>query len=149
MSTSPLTRPIIERSSTKLVGRLVLSALVIASLAGVGIFIGGNWLAPRTDQTKIANSEFASLEGAVSQFQVDTGRFPTTAEGLAALITPPPGITNWHGPYLLHFPKDHWGHGYVYRCPSIKYPNGFDILSKGPDGIEGTADDLSNDVQDN
>jgi general secretion pathway protein G len=84
------------------------------------------------------------MEGAISQFKVDTGRFPTTAEGLQVLITAPADTPNWHGPYLLHFPHDHWGRPYIYRCPSRKWPQGFLLLSAGPDGIEGTDDDVSN-----
>ena len=83
--------------------------------------------------------DLEALSGAISQFQIDTGRLPTTAEGLGALLSAPSGIANWHGPYIYHPPKDIWGHLYTYRIlPSGK----FEIRSAGPDGRPFTSDDI-------
>ena len=81
--------------------------------------------------TTIANFTYA-----LQQFEVDCGRFPTTAEGLSALSVRPAGIpeTRWH-PYLESIPKDPWGHDFVYRCPGQHNTNGFDICSSGPDRL--------------
>ena len=83
--------------------------------------------------------DLSALDGALDQFEADTGRLPTTAEGLNALLTAPPGLPGWHGPYLMHSPKDIWGRLYTYRIlPSGK----FEVRSAGPDGKLYTSDDI-------
>jgi general secretion pathway protein G len=87
-----------------------------------------------------AKSDVAAIEGALGQFSADTGRLPTDAEGLDALLTAPPGLVNWRGPYLQHPAKDPWGRPYVYRV----LKNGeFDLRSAGPDGQANTGDDIA------
>ena len=68
---------------------------------------------------------------------LDAGRFPSTAEGLAALVRQTPGVAAWNGPYLKggNIPNDPWSHGYVYRSPGEHGP--YDIVSYGADGQEG------------
>jgi general secretion pathway protein G len=75
------------------------------------------------------------------------GDYPSTSEGLRALIAPPASRGDqWHGPYLADgkLPKDPWGEEYVYRYPGVKNKGGYDIFSKGPDKAEGTPDDVGN-----
>jgi general secretion pathway protein G len=77
-------------------------------------------------------------------FEVDVGRYPTTAEGLAALHEDP-GSKGWKGPYLKReVPKDPWGRSYGYRSPGEHNKQGFDVWSSGEDGEEGTEDDVTN-----
>jgi len=121
---------------------LLLVSATVSCVAGVLLY--KHFLKPHRTIDGIEARNFATLEGALSQFQVDCGRFPTTDEGLKALMAAPDNTPNWHGPYLMHFPHDHWSRPYIYRCPSRKFPAGFLILSAGPDGIEGTEDDVSN-----
>ena len=86
---------------------------------------------------------------ALDNFKTDCDRFPSTAEGLAALNTRPADIaeTKWRGPYLrAAVPKDHWGHDYVYLCPGIRHTNGFDLYSCGPDGVSKTRGDDADDI---
>lgn len=77
------------------------------------------------------------LQTAVGEFKSDTGRLPTAAEGLNALIHQPSGVPNWHaGGYLdtPDVPKDAWDHEFVYALdPNL--PGGFGIYSCGRDGI--------------
>jgi len=95
--------------------------------------------------TTIANLE--TLEGAVQQFKMDTGRFPTEDEGLMALIEPPSDVETWEpGGYLetTEIPKDGWGHEFYYQLfPPSGKP--FVIISLGADdeegGEEGTYDE--------
>jgi general secretion pathway protein G len=70
-------------------------------------------------------------------FYLDAGRFPSTAEGLAALVRRTPGVAAWNGPYLKggNVPNDPWSNAYVYRSPGDRGP--YDILSYGADGQEG------------
>lgn len=76
--------------------------------------------------------------GALDQFETDSGRFPTTAEGLQILVDPLASGRQ----YLSKFPKDRWGRPLVYRSPSLHPGEPFDLLSLGKDGIEGTAEDV-------
>ena len=120
--------------------------LISAATAGcvIGILLYRNFFRPHRTLDEIEARSINTLEGAISQFKTDCGRFPMTSEGLQALITAPANTPTWHGPYLPHFPHDRWNRPYVYRCPSSKYPQGFLVLSTGPDGIERTDDDVSN-----
>ena len=83
-------------------------------------------------------------------FRRDCGRYPTTAEGWAALLQCPTNLPaeRWHGPYLDRIPLDPWGSVYVYTCPGLHHPNGFDLYSCGPDEISkskgGDPDDINN-----
>ena len=100
----------------------------------------------RTEQAKgvAATTDINILDGLIEQFQVDTGRFPTSDEGLGALLTQPANVKNWQGPYLKKgVPNDPWGNPYVYRYPGAHTQNGFDLFSMGPDGREG-GDDIRN-----
>lgn len=112
----------------------VLAALVAPRFAG------------RSEQARItaAKTDISRLETALATFEIDNGRYPTSDEGLAALVTAPSSLANWHGPYIERgLPKDPWGNPYVYRCPGVHNPNGFDLYSYGPDGREGN-DDITN-----
>jgi general secretion pathway protein G len=85
-------------------------------------------------------SEIAALSNAISAFQVDCRRFPTTTEGLLALVVPPSAMlrTNlWHGSYLDQIPKDPWGNPYIYECPGLHNTNAYDVYSLGPEGKGG------------
>ncbi len=84
---------------------------------------------------------------AIDLFEQDTGRYPTTEEGLGALIENPQ-VTNWRGPYLksVMIPPDPWGNSYRYSYPSELTASEtlYDIISAGPDGISGNTDDVTN-----
>jgi general secretion pathway protein G len=123
---------------------LALILIIPASLAGIGILAVRHGFFVRSEKPKRTNSDLAGLETALNQFEIDCGRFPTTAEGLDALMIPPPGILQWSGPYVMNPPRDHRGHPFIYRCPGRISPQGYDLLSKGADGIEGTPDDITN-----
>lgn len=81
-------------------------------------------------------------------YKIHTGSYPTTQQGLQALITQPTGVNGWNGPYFntKGVPLDPWGHPYHYAYPSTHgQPTGkYDCWSLGLDGIDGTADDIGN-----
>lgn len=85
---------------------------------------------------KIARTQLEMLESALDQFKLDTGRYPTTEEGLEALIKNP-GIKGWNGPYLKKnkIPKDPWGRDFIYKCPGEH--GEYDLYSLGADGKPG------------
>jgi len=101
----------------------------------------------RSEQAKItgAHTDIANIEVALDTFEVDCGRFPSTEEGLSALVEQPAGTTGWQGPYLKRgMPKDPWGNAYIYRYPGQHNTTGYDLYSFGPDGQEGGGDDIDN-----
>jgi len=101
----------------------------------------------RSEQAKAtaAAADIASIEVALDAFEVDCGRYPTSEEGIRALLEQPAGVQGWMGPYLKRgVPKDPWGNAYMYRCPGQHNPNGYDLFSFGPDGQDGGGDDVDN-----
>jgi general secretion pathway protein G len=123
---------------------LLLVMVILATLAALVIprFSG------RAEKTRItaAGIDISNLGGVLNTFEVDCGRYPTTAEGLRALVEQPTGVTNWQGPYLDKnaIPKDPWGNPYIYSCPGQHNSKGYDLYSYGPDGQEGGGDDIDN-----
>jgi general secretion pathway protein G len=98
---------------------------------------------PGDSKCGIAINQILVFEAALLVFQNDTVRYPTTDEGLDALMSQPGNAAGWKGPYLRNSPpKDAWGRAYVYQCPG---DHGlFDLYSRGSDGVEGTDDDIVN-----
>jgi len=87
-------------------------------------------------KSRIAKTQIIMLENAVKLFKLDTGRFPSTAEGLQALMTNPGDTPRWDGPYLEKgLPRDPWGRLFLYRHPGEHYV--FEIFSLGADGEPG------------
>lgn len=87
--------------------------------------------------SQIAIIQIMELKGALQLFSWDTGRYPTTSEGLDALVHRPGNLESWMGPYLskAEVPKDPWNRPYVYLCPGQH--GAYDLFSYGRDGIEG------------
>ncbi len=103
-------------------------------------------VATKIDQARetTTKANLKALHSAVNQFKMDTGRFPTEDEGLIALIEQPSDVETWEpGGYLetTEISKDGWGHDFIYEL----FPESgkqFAIRSCGPDGEQGTEDDL-------
>lgn len=93
--------------------------------------------------TARAKRDVQVLSGVISKFFVDTGRYPTNAEGLNALMTKPADLKEW-SQYLDKLPNDPWNQPYHYAYPGKHNPKTFDVYSSGPDQKEGTADDIGN-----
>lgn len=112
----------------------VLAALVVPRFTG------------RSQQARetAAKTDINRIAGTISSFEIDTGRYPTTDEGLGALMSQPSNVNGWHGPYLERASKDPWGNDYQYRYPGQRNPQGFDLWSFGPDGRDGGNDDIGN-----
>src|SRR4051812_41031480 len=142
--TPPSTRRTARRSAFTLIELLlvlvilaVLAALIVPKIAGRG----------EDARKAAAKADIAALENSLRMFEIDNSKFPSTDEGLQALITPPNGATadpsKW--PYLTkNNTNDPWGHPYQYRYPGTANPRGYDIFSMGADGREGGGDDIDN-----
>jgi general secretion pathway protein G len=95
---------------------------------------------PERGRRSTAVTQVGHFKSALALFKIDTGRFPTTSEGLNALVTDP-GVRNWKkGGYLEKVPLDPWGNPYVYLSPG-REGRDFDVVSYGKDGEPGGADD--------
>ena len=91
----------------------------------------------------------AGLKTSLDRYKIDMGSYPSTSEGLnALLVAPANGAESWHGPYMDadggKFPLDPWHEPYQYRYPGTKNKTKYDLYSKGPDKTEGTEDDIGN-----
>jgi general secretion pathway protein G len=99
-------------------------------------------------KVKAAKLQIESFGSALDLFFIDAGRYPSSSEGLSALVQRPSSVEMWNGPYVKggRVPSDPWGHPYLYRAPVENTPP-YEIVSLGSDGREGgegTAADLSN-----
>jgi general secretion pathway protein G len=114
---------------------LLVVMVIIGLLAGL---VGPRYFAQvGKSQVKVARSQIEELEKALDQYRIDMGRFPSTEEGLDALVSSPINEPDWSGPYLKKaVPLDPWGHPYVYANPGT-HNNDIDLLSFGKDGRPG------------
>ncbi|MGE4286151.1 MAG: type II secretion system major pseudopilin GspG [Phycisphaerae bacterium] len=113
----------------------ILATLVVPKFSG------------RTEQARIstAKTDVSNLELAIDSYEIDTGKYPTTNQGLSALVKEPSNVNDWKGPYLKRdVPKDPWGNAYSYKQPGEHNEYGYDLYSYGPDGRSGTDDDIIN-----
>src|SRR5246127_200335 len=119
-------------------GFTLVEILVVITIIGMIMALVGprvlNYLSE--SKAKAARIQIESFSSALDLYYLDLGRYPTSAEGLAAL-TRPTNTPGWNGPYLRGgvVPNDPWGHGYVYRSPAERAP--YEIISLGSDGQEG------------
>jgi general secretion pathway protein G len=120
---------------------LVLAILVILG-SMVGFFVAGMQKAAYEDA---ALTQIGMFEPQLDTFRLHVGAYPTTTQGLQALWTQPSDLKNpnkWRGPYSRKdIPLDPWGNPYQYELVG---PEQFHIWSWGPDGLDGTEDDVSN-----
>ena len=120
-------------------GFTLVEMLVVIAIIGLIMGLIGprvlNYLSE--SKVKAAKIQLQSFGSALDLFYLDAGRFPSAAEGLAALVRRTPGTAAWNGPYLKggNVPTDPWNNAYVYRSPGDRGP--YDILSYGSDGQEG------------
>jgi type II secretion system protein G len=96
--------------------------------------------APQERQVGEAKQQMSAIRTALDVFEIDNGRYPTTAEGLAALVKNPGNLPNWVQS-LDKLPNDPWGHPYVYHVPGANGAD-FDLYSTGPSGQDGAADNV-------
>jgi general secretion pathway protein G len=117
---------------------LVEMLVVITIIALIMALVGPRVLNYVTEsKIKAAKIQIESLSSTLDLYFLDAGRYPTTSEGLGALLQRPGSAMNWNGPYLKGnaIPNDPWGRRYAYRSPG-QHGN-FDIVSYGADGQEG------------
>lgn len=119
---------------------LLVVMVIIGALAA--------YVAPRyfdqvgKSEAKIARAQIDAFEKALDQYRADVGRYPSTEQGLAALVSRPADEPRWAGPYLKRaVPMDPWGRPYVYRQPGVH--GEVDLTSWGSDGAPGGTGDAA------
>ena len=129
-------------------GFTLVEMLVVITIIGLIMGLIGprvlNYLSE--SKVKAAKIQMQSFSSALDLFYLDAGRYPSSAEGLGALVKPTAGLTAWNGPYLKGgaVPNDPWGKPYLYRSPGER--SAYELMSYGADGQEGgtgTAADIS------
>lgn len=121
-------------------GMTLIEILVVLVLIGVVLgVVGGNFIGKgekaKADAAKI---EIGQIAQTLDLYKLETGRYPSTQDGLQALISAPPGVPNWNGPYWkkTSIPKDPWGNDYRYSSPGPGNAP-YEISSLGADGKDG------------
>ena len=125
-------------------GFTLLELLVV--LVIIGLLAG--YVAPKyfsqigKSEAKVARAQIEAFDKALAQYRLDVGRYPTTEQGLNALVSRPAGEQKWDGPYLAKaVPPDPWGKLYFYRYPGQHAE--YDLYSLGKDGAPGGSGDAA------
>lgn len=129
-------RSIVRRHSA---GFTLLELLVVIVIIGLlAAYVGPKYLSQvGKSEVAVAKTQMDSFQKSLDAYRLDVGRYPSTEEGLAALMTAPPTAgAKWAGPYLSKaLPPDPWGNPYAYRAPGAKAE--YEIISTGKDGQPG------------
>ena len=126
---------------------ILLVVVIIGVLAAVIVpKFSGQSMKAKIVGTK---ASMAGIETMLDMFELDNGRFPSTEEGLEALLEEPdsePALNNWDGPYgdRKETFLDGFRRPFIYESPGENNTEGYEMYSTGPDGKEGTDDDIDN-----
>ena len=123
-------------------GMTLLEIMIVIAILGMLASVLVVAVMDQLDRAKVNTTQIQikSIESALHQFKVAYGNYPTQSEGMRSLVNPPDGGK----PFLKdkNTPKDAWGAEYMYFNPARKGGGQFEVVSKGPDGQEGTDDDV-------
>lgn len=135
-----------ERSSSLKKGFTLIELMLVVIIIGILMAMVVPRFAGRSEEARrsVAKADIeANIPTALKLYELDNGVFPTTDEGLNALLSAPSSARNWKGPYLEKKPLDPWGNTYQYKSPGQHRSYDYDLYSLGRDGTE-SADDVVN-----
>lgn len=130
-------------SKNKNAGFTLIEILLVVAIIGALAAMVVPRLTGRSEKAKIAMAKAdirSNIATALKLYEIDNGTFPTTEQGLNALLSAPSGVSSWGGPYIERMPVDPWGHPYQYKFPGGSDPMMYDLYSFGRDGVEGNDD---------
>ncbi len=128
---------------TRMRGFTLIEIMVVVVIIGLLAAFVVPRVVGQVDQARIvkAQGDIQKIEAALAMYRLDTSRYPTTEQGLKALVTQPENVRNWRpGGYISKASVDPWGSPYLYRAPGLGGAADYDVYSVGPDGEEGTAE---------
>lgn len=127
-------------------GFTLIELMLVVIIIGALVAMVMPRLSGRSEQARTAAAKAdvsANIATGLKLYELDNGNFPSTQEGLQALLVKPASANNWNGPYLEKKPIDPWGREYKYVSPGSHRPHDYDLSSLGKDGVE-SADDAAN-----
>ena len=122
-------------------GFTLIELMIVVIIIGALVAMVLPRLAGRGEQARIAAAKAdiqTNIATGLKLYELDNGSFPSTEDGLNALLSKPSSAGNWNGPYLEKKPVDPWGREYKYKSPGEHRPD-YDLSSLGKDGVEGTG----------
>lgn len=124
---------------------LIVVAIIalVAGYAASRIFEGGD-----KAKASLTKAKMGEIAGALDMYKLDVGRYPTSADGLKALLQAPSGVTKWNGPYVKNADniKDAWGADIIFKSPG-EQNRPFEMISLGGDGKEGGDSPATRDIK--
>jgi general secretion pathway protein G len=122
-------------------GFTLLELLVVIAILGllIGLVAPAALRQLGSARTSVARQSIERISSILDIYKLDVGSYPTTDQGLRALVEQPTGVASWNGPYMKgDVPVDPWNHAYVYREPSSRAGHDYDLCSNGPSGNGGS-----------
>ena len=131
-------------------GFTLIELLVVIAILGMLVYM----VAPAalrqlgSSKQKIAGQSIERLTSILDIYKLDVGNYPSSDQGLEALVAKPGDATGWAGPYVksAKVPVDPWDHPYIYRSPSARSGHDFDLCSPGPNVQTGAAGDAGGQI---
>jgi len=122
-------------------GFTLLELLVVIVILGLLIGLVAPAVLRQLGHAKdsIAKQSIAQIGSVLDLYKLDVGSYPTTEQGLEALVERPTGVSVWNGPYLKgdKVQQDPWNHPFIYRAPSSRRNHDYDLCSGGPNAVNG------------
>lgn len=136
----------VKRIDIKVKGFTLIELMLVVIIIGALVAMVMPRLTGRGEQARVAAAKAdiqANIATALKLYELDNGEFPSTEEGLGALLNKPASKNSWRGPYLEKSPIDPWGREYKYKSPGEHRQSDYDLYSLGKDGTE-SDDDVAN-----
>jgi general secretion pathway protein G len=131
-------------------GFSLIELIIVITIIGLIVAWAGNRIFGQGDKAKwmATKAQISQLGATLDQYKLDVGKYPSTQDGLKALLQAPSGVANWNGPYLNKPDqiKDGWNNDYIYRAPGSEN-RPFEIVSLGSDGQEGGENVPNRDIK--